>query len=179
MAIIVGTDTYISVANASVYVTNNYISTDSKRVAWFTLTDADKEIFLKKATKKIDRQRLRGIKAIFTQTLAFPRAIETEHYNAEYYKNISIINYSGYVVEPEVSQIVKDAEVEEALSIMQDNNMSNKRAELQAQGVKSFSLGSLSETYVVTGASNTETQLLSNEAKELLRYYLLGAVNIK
>lgn len=179
MAIVVGTDTYISLVDAAQYVTNNYISTDSKRISWFALTDSDREIFLKKATKKIDRQRLRGIKAIFTQNLAFPRAIETDHYNAEYYKNISIINYSGYVVEPEVSQIVKEAEVEEALSIMQDNNMSNKRAELQAQGVKSFSLGSLSETYVVTGASNSETQLLSNESKELLRYYLLGAVSIK
>ena len=179
MALIVGTDTYISVTDATTYVTTNYISTDAKRLGWLALTDSDKEIFLKKATKKIDRQKIRGIKAVYQQTLEFPRAIESDFYRAEYYKNVTITNYSGYMVEAEVTQIVKEAEVEEALALMIDAGMSNKRAELQAQGVKSFSLGNLSETYSGSSGSISETKLLSVEANDLLRYYLLGAVQIK
>lgn len=178
MAITVGENSYISIVDATTYVTTNYISTDSKRLGWLALTDADKEIFLKKATKKIDRQKIRGIKAVYQQTLEFPRAIESDFYRAEYYQNITITNYSGYMVETEVAQIVKEAEVEEALAMMIDAGMSNKRAELQAQGVKSFSLGNLSETYAVS-SSSSETKLLSVEANDLLRYYLLGTVQIK
>ena len=178
MRIVIGETSYVSLTDATAYVTTNYVSKDAKKVGWLALSDSDKEIFLKKATKKIDRQKIRGIKATLTQPLEFPRAISSDYNRAEYYQNITISNYTGYVVEKEVTQIVKDAEVEEALALMIDGNMSNKRAELQAQGVKSFSLGNLSESYVAS-SNQTETKLLSIEANDLLTYYLLGAVQIK
>jgi hypothetical protein len=45
---------------------------------------------------------------------------------------------------------------------------------LQQEGVQSLSLGNMSETYVPEAGRG----LLSQEAKELLRPWLLGGVNI-
>ena len=76
MAVTVGTDAYISLVDADLYMTNNYVSTSTEYTTWDALSDGDKEIYLKKATKRIDRQILRGIKAVDTQTLEFPRALK-------------------------------------------------------------------------------------------------------
>ena len=96
------------------------------------------------------------------------------------------VNVNGsddWYVESEVQQSVKDANVEEALAqaIVDGGNAtsSSDRLQLQSQGVKSFSLGDLSETYG-SGLSSTydSTQLLSSEAKELLSFYSLGGVGL-
>ena len=180
MAIVVGTDAYISLVDADLYMTNNYVSTSTEYTTWDALSDGDKEIYLKKATKRIDRQILRGIKAVDTQTLEFPRALKTYGsywdqpvYGATPYRS------NDYVVESEVGQRVKDANIEEALSISVNGTGLNNRQSLQQQGVKSFSLGDLSETYG-TGLSSSfnSTVLTSTVAKELLKYYQAGSVSI-
>lgn len=180
MAITVGTDTYIGLTDANTYVANNYVTTSTSYTTWNALSDANKEIYLKKATKKIDRQMLRGLKAVDSQALEFPRAIRS---NDRFYNNnivgVSVNRYDNYIVENEVSQLVKDAQVEEALSLSVNGESLTKRQQLQQQGVKSFSLGDLSEDYG-TGLSNSfnSTVLASSEAKELLKYYLAGSVRI-
>jgi hypothetical protein len=50
----------------------------------------------------------------------------------------------------------------------------SQRKVLQAEGVVSVTVGSVSETYAPGGGRG----LLSQEAKELLRPWLLGGVNI-
>jgi hypothetical protein len=179
MAITVGTDTYISLADANTYVSNNYPTTATEYTTWNNLTDANKELYLKKATKKIDRLLLRGVKAVSTQTLEFPRAIRTD-YRRENFPLVNIRLDADWVVETAVSQQVKDAQVEEALQTVTQGATATKRQQLQAQGVKSFSLGNLSESYGSGGGSsaNTSTKLISVDAQELLRYYVLGAVSI-
>ena len=177
MAITVGTDTYITLAAADTYVAANYLSTDTKYTTWDNLTDANKEIYLKRATKRLDRQYLRGIKAVSTQTLEFPRAIQTD-YRRTNYPLINITLDNDWVIETEVAQMVLDAQVEESLSASTQGTTANKRAELQAQGVKSFSLGNLSEDYGNASTTQGTTKLISIEAQELLRYYVLGSVAI-
>lgn len=178
MSITVGTNTYLSVSDADSYVEDNYVSTDTKYTSWVSLTIADKEVYLKKATKKLDRQFLRGIKAVSTQTLEFPRALKSD-YRRENFPILNVYMNGDWLVETSVSQRVKDAQVEEALSMVTSGATANKRAELQAQGVKSFKLGNLSEDYGsgMTGAVGT-TKLLSTEAHELMRYYTLRSVAI-
>lgn len=177
MAITVGTDTYISLADANTYVSNNYPTTATEYTSWNALSDANKELYLKKATKKIDRLYLRGIKAVSTQTLEFPRAIRTD-YRRENFPLVNIRLDADWVIETAVSQQVKDAQVEEALAIVTQGTTANKRQQLQAQGVKSFSLGNLSESYGSGSNANGSTKMISVDAQELLRYYLLGAVSI-
>ena len=170
MAITVNTDTYISLADAETYVSGQYISTDAKYTAWDALSDGDKEILLKRAAKLIDRQPLIGIKAASTQTMEFPRAIYTEYKR----RDLPILTThfdSDWYIQTETPDAVKHAQVEIALTATQD---SPKRIELQRQGVKSFSLGKLSESY----GSGSDVRILSQEARELLMPYLAGSVSI-
>ena len=117
--------------------------------SWGETGEADKEKALRQATKTIDRQPLRGRKAETGQALAFPRYPDTE-----------------------VPEVVKEACCEEALAMLERGN--SQRRKLQQEGVQSFSLGNMSETF----AAGAGKGLLSQEAKELLRPWLLGAVNI-
>jgi len=178
MAITVGTDTYISLADADTYVADNYVSTDTTYTTWDNLTDANKEIYLKKATKKLDRQILRGTKAVSTQTLEFPRALYS-NYSRDDFPLLNISLNGDWVIETAVSQYVLDAQVEEALGIVVGGATANDRLKLQQQGVKSFKLGDLSESYGNgISTSYNSTRLASVEAKELLRYYVAGSVGI-
>ena len=101
------------------------------------------------ATRVIDRLPLKGWKSQEAQALAFPRYPDAE-----------------------IPETVKEATFEEALALLERGN--SQRRKLQAEGVTSMSLGGLSETY----APRAGKGLLSQEAKELLRPWLLGAVRI-
>jgi phage gp36-like protein len=116
---------------------------------WGETSDADKEKALRQATKEIDRQLLKGRKATETQELAFPRYPDTE-----------------------VPEAVKEACCEIALALLERGN--SQRRKLQQEGVQSFTLGNMSETFTAGAGKG----LLSQEAKELLRPWLLGSVNI-
>lgn len=168
MSLTIGTDTYISLDDAQEYLSENYISTDEKLIAWNALSDTDKEILLRKALKIVDSQPYTGFKVQTTQTLEFPRAIYTM-IPSDVYEPSGIWPENWYV-QSEVPDAVKYAQCEIALETASGTS---NRVKLQRQGVKSFSLGNLSETY--SGASNS---IVSHEAKELLKPYIGGGYRI-
>lgn len=161
MALIVLTDSYISVANSDIYLSANYISTDAKLIAWNALSDANKEVLLRKATQIIDRLPFVGTKSTTTQLLEFPRSLYTN--NLDYYDDSSVY------VQPDPPQNVLDAQCEIAFDLGQGTN---DRAELQRQGVKSFSLGKLSESY------GSVKDITSFEGRRLLAQFTAGGVRI-
>ena len=136
--------TYVNLTEA-----NEYFSDRLHADVWAEASDADKEKALAMATKTIDRQRLIGRKAVSEQALAFPRHPEIK-----------------------IPEAVKEACCEEALALLERGN--SQRRKLQQEGVQSFSLGNMSESY----AAGAGRGLLSQEAKELLRPWLIGAVMI-
>ena len=142
--ITVGENSYIDIAGADEYFAGR-LHTES----WGQADDSTKEKALKQATRQIDRQPLRGRKSDREQTLAFPRYPDTE-----------------------IPKEVQEACCEEALSLLERGN--SQRRKLQQEGIQSFTLGNMSETYTA-GAGR---DLLSQEAKELLRPWLLGGVFI-
>ena len=117
--------------------------------SWGQADNETKEKALKQATRSIDRMPLRGRKTDLHQPLAFPRYPDTE-----------------------IPEAVKEACCEEALALLESGN--SQRRKLQQEGVQSFSLGNMSEAY----APGARRGLLSQEAKELLRPWLIGAVMI-
>lgn len=137
-------ESYCTIEYADEYF-NNRLHTES----WFEADDSTKAKALKQATRAIDRQLLKGRKTNPKQELAFPRYPDTE-----------------------VPEAVKEACCEEALTLLERGN--SQRRKLQQEGVQSFTLGNMSETYI-TGAGRG---MLSQEAKELLRPWLIGAVMI-
>jgi hypothetical protein len=128
---------------------NEYFAGRLNVEGWYETDNITKEAALKQATKEIDRQLLKGRKATDTQTLAFPRYPDSE-----------------------VPVAVKDACCEVALALLERSN--SQRRKLQQEGVQSFTLGNMSEAY----APGAGKGVLSQEAKELLRPWLLGAVNV-
>ncbi len=128
---------------------DEYFSGRLHAESWGETDNSTKEAALKQATRTIDRLLLKGRKTTDTQELAFPRYPDEE-----------------------VPEAVKEACCEEALALLERGN--SQRRKLQQEGVQSFSLGNMSETYT----PGTGRGLLSQEAKELLGPWLLGGVNI-
>ena len=128
---------------------NEYFGRRLHAEIWAQADDSTKEKALWQATRAIDRQLLRGRKTNPEQELAFPRHPDTE-----------------------IPTAVKEACCEEALALLERGN--SQRRKLQQEGVQSFSLGNMSETYIVGAGKG----LLSQEAKELLSPWLLGSVFI-
>ena len=161
--LIVGTNTYASIAEAGIYFSER-LNAD----IWYNASADRKAQSMVMATRRIDRLRLKGRKANLGQILQFPRAF--------YSHGLSNLEYTdgypsdGWTVEASIAQCVKDACCEEALSLLTGIS---KRQELQHQGVTSFTIGDLSESY-----KNMGTRLQSKDAYELLRPYLVGGVTI-
>lgn len=176
MALVVGQNSYIDVATANTYFTNRLFSD-----TWTNATTTQKEQALIMATRAIDRQVFIGAKKTDSQPLQFPRRYPfrmhdiwrkwfqeniTDQWETLYVEGVS------WWAETDVPQTVKDACCEEALALLERGN--SQRRKLQQEGVMSVNVGNLSETY----APGSGRGLLSQEAKELLRMYLAGAVRI-
>jgi hypothetical protein len=142
--ITVGENSYIDIDGA-----DEYFAGRLHAESWSGADSETKEKALKQATKEIDRQPLKGRKATDTQELSFPRYPDTE-----------------------IPEAVKEACCEEALTLLERGN--SQRRKLQQEGVQSFTLGNMSETY----AAGVGKGLISQEAKELLKPWLMGAVMI-
>ena len=143
--ITVGENSYIDIEEADEYFTGRLHAE-----SWGETDNSTKEAALKQATRAIDRQPIRGRKSNKDQTLAFPRYPEIE-----------------------IPEAVKEACCEEALALLERGN--SQRRKLQQEGVQSFTLGNMSETY----APGAGRGIMSQEAKELLKPWLLGAVMIR
>ena len=142
--ITVGKNSYIDIEEA-----DEYFSGRLHAESWSGADSETKEKALRQATKEIDRQPLTGRKTTDNQALAFPRYPDEE-----------------------IPEAVKEACCEEALALLERGN--SQRRKLQQEGVQSFTLGNMSESY----AAGAGRGLLSQEAKELLRPWLIGAVHI-
>lgn len=136
---------------------------------------ADMDWYLKKATEVIDSLYLKGTTyypidqlnpGTGYQARQFPRVINGRTYN-----------WDGDVSAELVPEEVKNAVFEEALALydLYASAGNSKRRKLQEQGVTSFSLGKLSETYA-PGAARKWKGLHSQEAYDLLKGYIAGAV---
>ena len=96
-----------------------------------------------------------------TQPLAFPRAI--------YWRG-------AWNADTTVPEAVKAAACEEALAILAQDT---QRAARQREGLTSVSIGDASESYSAEALARTQSgELLSPQAKLLLRPWLVGAVPI-
>ena len=138
---------YLTVQEANERISAFLPSTDALRAAWEALSDEDKQSCIFRATARIDTLPYTGAPACAKQDGAFPRWGESE-----------------------LSEEVKTAVALEACACCDAE--ADIRATLQAQGVKSFSVGSLSESYKVSSGGGG---LYHPTAQQLLSKYLMGA----
>ena len=137
--------------NSNSYVTleeaNNILELVFDSAEWSALTDEQKKVCLVNATNKINLLFVKGEKLDSSQELMFPRDWETA-----------------------VSNSVKMAQCYEALEICRYNY---SRAREQSAGVVSRSMESVSVTYIGKEPRKYGGKLLSEDAFNFIRSYLL------
>ena len=126
LTLTVGTNTYLSLADAETYMEGRYEPSG----AWAAASNGTKNQLLVTSTNLIDRQSWKGSKTASTQALEFPRD-------------------GGTTTDTDYDK-VEAATVELALWLLVQGTT---RAELQAQGVRAVTVGGVSETYGAGGAA--------------------------
>lgn len=158
----IGTDSYITITEADEYISSRYRSNNKDRKRWQELTEEDKEVLLRNACAEMELLPFHGRKITREQKLAFPR-----------------LPYQYGRVEEIAPLRVKQAQVELALWLSDEEKQGNQsqRQELQSQGVESFSIGDLSESYG-KGVGEKSAPLLCSKVKTLIAPYLNGGYDI-
>ena len=152
MGITVGTDSYITVADATT-ILEGYFDTDN----WTGATTDTQEKALKQATRNIDAQLLKGSKYVESQELEFPR-------------NFTYVEEAG-----EIPDKVKQSCSLEALAILDERAADSSITALQQAGIKSQSIEGTSVTFLDSVVYNNSSDIIkmkSKEAKNLLRIWL-------
>ena len=172
-SLIIGTDTYVSLVDCDVYLAAHYPSTDAKLTVWTALSDGDCDIYLRQAAEVIDAEPIQGLKVLSTQVMQFPRILYTET-NSLFPVNNFLMYGEGWYVQPGVPDAVKYAQCELALELAQGtSSQAAQRAELQRQGVRSYSIGKLSETF-----SGVAGDIVSYKARQYLAPFTGGGYRI-
>jgi hypothetical protein len=156
LSLVVGTNTYVNLADASGYIDTLY----DYATTWAALDAEDQARALISATKDIDGLRLKGYKSDDAQALAFPRVLSTPYPQTD---------HNRLTHQATVPQAVIDACCCEAAALV-----STSRDTLRADGVSEYAIGSLREK--LTGGARP---LKSREALRLLKPYIIGAVPIR
>jgi hypothetical protein len=171
-------------------VTNSYITTTEAADAlmalrlgtssWTAAASATKIAALQHATSNIDALSFSGYKQSETQANQFPRMYQYEPGSYSPYVDTNIeTNINGDCIELDTPADVLLACALEALALIEyyATSTAAKRKTLQDQGVKSYSIGPLSETFGGSGSATTG-DLKSKEAYGLLEKYLENSVLI-
>lgn len=146
---------YATVEQANAYVASYYSSTNNIRIAWEALNEEDKQITLNRSEQLIDLLPFNGKPVDSKQVNAFPR-----------YPN------------PELSlERVRTAAIELALQTNGDTETQD-RLNLRAQGVKSYKIGDLSETFNDTNSEDYLIQFALDVVNPFLRNWLGGGYRI-
>lgn len=153
----VGVNSYVTIDEADTYIETHYRKNNAGRLRWSVLDEEDKIILLINACEEIELLQYVGRKVKLGQVLAFPRL------PAQYYS----------VGDP--LKKIKAAQIELALWLSDDAKQEEyrQRMELIEQGVKSFSLGKLSESYEKAGQDNNIV-LSCPKARSILAPFMNG-----
>lgn len=144
---------YATLEQAQAYIENYYGSTDPIRASWDALSDDDKQVALNRAEQTIDLLPYRGKPC--EKTKAFPREPDEE---------LSLQRAQIATIELAV-QTNGNTEIQERLG-------------LQKQGVKSYKIGDLSETFKDVNGDASIDLFVLDVVTPYLREWLGGGYRI-
>ena len=160
MALIVGTNTYLTVREADKLVESYFMENEDVRTEYENLSDEDKSALLYRGCMDMQKLLYRGYKKDKLQKLAFPR-----------------VSRGGYESD---ESLVKLAQLLNSISFMEldSNQLTQKTSEMRKAGIKNFTLGSFN--IGIDGGSGTGSQRSNSGAVEqLLTMWLVGGVSIR
>ena len=148
---------YVTLEEANAYVTDHFMSSNMTRVAWESLSDADKMVLLRNSYRAIEMLAFRGRKTDSAQPSAFPRWPSTD-----------------------VPDQIKVAQIANAIILADDSSQEDVAYydKLRTYGVKSYHIGNLSETLDTSAEGASTHGIYSQEAMRLLSPWLGGGFKI-
>lgn len=151
---------YVTLEEANVYVADHFMSSNMTRVAWESLSDADKLVLLRNSYRAIEMLAFRGRKTTATQPSAFPRWPSTD-----------------------VPVQIKEAQIANAVVLADESSQDDVDYydKLRTFGVKSYHIGNLSEalnTPAEASSTSSYQGIYSQEAVRLLSPWLGGGFKI-
>jgi hypothetical protein len=151
---------YVTLEEADAYVADHFMSSNMTRVAWESLSDADKMVLLRNSYRAIEMLAFRGRKTDTAQPSAFPRWPSTD-----------------------VPSQIKEAQIANAIVLADESSQEDAAYydKLRTYGVKSYRIGNLSETLNASEAEANASSckgIYSPEAKRLLSPWLGGGFKI-
>lgn len=148
---------YVTLEEANAYVTDHFMSSNATRVAWESLSDADKMVLLRNSYQAIEMLTFSGRKTDATQSSAFPR-----------WPSIIVPNQ------------IKDAQIANAIVLADESSQDDVAYydKLRTYGIKSYRIGDLSETLNSTEDNTSYKGIYSQEAIRLLSPWLGGGFRI-
>jgi hypothetical protein len=151
---------YVTLEEANAYVTGHFMSSNMTRVAWESLSDADKLVLLRNSYRAIEMLTFRGRKTSMAQPSAFPR-------------------WPSNVVPGQI----KEAQIANAIVLADESSREDVAYydKLRTFGVKSYHIGNLSETLNTSAegsAASSYSGIYSQEALRLLSPWLGGGFKI-
>ena len=144
---------YVSIEDVNAYKDMYYGSTDPLRLNWEHLEEEDKQVAINRAEREVERLPLHG-KPVHSGR-AFPR-----------YPN------------PEESLICAQQAICELSIQMLGSNAARERYDLQAQGVKSYKIGDLSETFADKSGRSGVDEFVYSIVYPFLQKWLSGGYRI-
>jgi hypothetical protein len=138
-------DSYITIAELDVLVSQIFTSAELLDIGWGQLTSGDKQVYLTRAMLLIESLNYRGVKEEYKQELSFPRLINSSGYYSQmdFFPIESLI---GGFIHTGIPDNLKKALAHIVVMSIQDTSSSRKK--LQRQGVKSLRAGDVAETYI-------------------------------
>lgn len=143
---------YATIEEANAYAQSYYSSTNPLKVAWDALDDSDKVVLLNRAQQLIDQLPFTGQSVEIG--IAFPREPHAE------------------------TSIIRAREATIELAIRTLDGEAIERHQLQGQGVKSYKIGDLSETFITTGGYTGNNALAFSIVYPFLQTWLGGGFKI-
>lgn len=175
MSLTVGVDSYVTIEEATEYLSAHYPSTDERMQAWGELSESDREVFLRRACDSLNCLAYRGETFEALQPLAFPRYFYPDGVMSN--RKLIAPLASVYPELEEVPREVKSAQIEEAFELACPSEDTEKSDALSG-AVQSYTIGHLSETFRQAGNGTVESALKSGKAQKLIRQYTEGAYEI-
>ena len=143
-------DSYVTLDEANILLTNNYSSTSEILLKWNTLQAADQEVMLRTSRRDIDNLKFDGRRAVIGQRVEFPRVLD---YTAGIVSRIFISPFiDNGLIDGDYSNdgglsMAKEAQVENAIWHCFLDDAVNKQVGVNIKGLTSKKAGPIGETY--------------------------------
>ena len=180
--LLVGENSFISLEDANEYITTHFTSDDEYRVKWESLSDSDKEVWLRRSTQALNNLKFVGRKK-GVQKLEFPRVVNLgiggyipTLFTSQFYDN-GLISANGPSGDEDGMIAIGKACVENAIAGAYLNNVVTSTRIASIQGLTAMKAGNVSKSYSRNNRAtvNSENDIFTDKIYSILVDWLQSA----